>query len=107
MKKLFFSAVLIAFSISTYADVIDELDRKIPNREYQCTFPESFLIGVCKGNQYFYVEELSSVKKADLAEFYRFVRKSGNEHISDICTDFKNKKFIKCNDLGIVLEAYR
>ena len=81
-------------------------------KEYTCTFESSFLIGMCDGNQYFYVAELSSVKRQSLTKFYRFVDKNNTgEPITDICVDIapsaKSKKqggnFIKCNDLGITL----
>ena len=180
MKKLLFSTVLIAFSMNTYADVFDDLDKEtmlidkycagghgrlseeiITNKDKRtgkiiseqtvtiiyctdgsrhvvkkenndnklstetakihdgvnqintamknkCTFENSFLIGTCKGSQYFYVEEFSSIKRKRLAAFYRFVKKAGDgtTKISDTCVDFKskNRKLIRCNDMGIVLE---
>ncbi len=77
-------------------------------KQYKCTFEKSFLIGMCEGKQYFYVEEQSSIKRKDLTNFYRFVEKQDeDEIISDICSDISSKKstdtLIKCNDFGIVL----
>ena len=36
MKRLFFSTVLIAFSITTYADVFDDLDKELAQVDEYC-----------------------------------------------------------------------
>ena len=77
-------------------------------KKYKCIFEKSFLIGMCEGKKYFYVEQKSSTKRKKLTEFYRFVESSnGGEIISDTCVDISSKEstdtLINCHDFGIVL----
>ena len=88
------------------AKLLDGSKQKTSTKTYTCTFESSFLMGICNGKQYFYDEELSSIKRKDLSSFYRFVKKSQSDMVSDTCERFKgeSKKLIKCNDIGLVLE---
>ncbi len=111
MKSVLVTIFLLGVANTLSADVVAKKDaatRLIVEKEYKCTFPKSFLIGMCEEKQYFYVEEQSSIKRNELTNFYRFVEKStGGETISDTCEDISSKKstdtLIKCNDFGIVL----
>ena len=112
MKSVFVTIFLLCVANTLSADIFDELDREVTiigEKEHKCTFPNSFLIGTCEGEKYYYVEKQSSVKRKDLSKFYRFVKKQDESAIiSDICSDISSKNStnntIKCNDFGIVLE---